>query len=366
MESGRTPRSAAGVAVPGHEIDHATVRNADALIIRTRTICNEKLLKGSNVTFIATATIGYDHIDTKWCETHGILWTNAPGCNSGSVMQYIASTIVHLSKKHNFNFEDKTIGVVGIGNVGWKVVKMAEALGLRIVMNDPPIVRDRGICGYVSLEGLLREADIISLHVPLIHDGADKTYHLFNHETLAKTFHGTILINSSRGEVVDNQALHRFIDNKHLMGVCLDVWENEPNIDTLLLSKLDIATPHIAGYSADGKANGTLMSVKAINDFFRLGMKQNPIINLPVHDNMCIEFDCKTKSIQEVLCEAIEFTYSIASDDAKLRNKTIEFETQRGTYPLRREFQAYSVKLHNGNKEIHNSLKMLGFKTEQV
>jgi erythronate-4-phosphate dehydrogenase len=354
------------VYVPGQLIDHATVKNADALIVRTRTVCNEKLLKGTNVKFIATATIGYDHIDTLWCEANGVLWTNAPGCNSGSVMQYIASTIVYLSKKHGFNFEDKTLGVVGVGNVGWKIVKLGEALGLRIIMNDPPVVRTRGICGYVSLEGLLREADIITAHVPLNLEGNDKTYHLFDHNILRKTLPGTILINSSRGEVVDPNALHTFIDNKHLRGAVLDVWENEPNIDISLLSKLDIATPHIAGYSADGKANGTLMSVKACNNFFRLGIDKLPEINIPVHNNMCIEIDCKAKTSQEVLCEAIEFTYTVASDDNKLRDSIGTFEKQRGDYPLRREFQAYTVKLQNSNKDIVSRIKMLGFTTEQI
>jgi erythronate-4-phosphate dehydrogenase len=354
------------VYAPGQEIDAALVRNADALLTRTRTICNEKLLKQSNVRIIATATIGYDHIDTQWCAANGILWKNAPGCNSGSVMQYVASTLVHLSKKYSFHFEDRTIGVVGVGNVGWKVVKLAEALGLRIVMNDPPIVRDRGICGYISLEGLMREADIISLHVPLIHEGTDKTHHLFDTNTLLKTLPGTILINSSRGEVVDNSALHPFIDKGHLQAAVLDVWENEPKIDASLLSKIDVATPHIAGYSADGKANGTLMAVKAINNYLRLGIEKFPEIEIPEHVCMTIEIDCKSKSIQEILSEAIEYTYFIASDDARLRNNILDFEKQRGDYPLRREFQAYTVKLQNSNKEIYNRIKMLGFKTEQV
>jgi erythronate-4-phosphate dehydrogenase len=354
------------VYAPGQEIDAAMVRNADALITRTRTTCNEKLLKQSHVRIIATATIGYDHIDTQWCAANGILWRNAPGCNAGSVMQYVASTLVHLSKKYKINFEDRTIGVVGVGNVGWKVVKLAEALGLRIVMNDPPIVRDRGICGYISLEGLMREADIISLHVPLIHEGTDKTHHLFDTNTLLKTLPGTILINSSRGEVVDNSALHSFIDKGHLQAAVLDVWENEPKIDASLLSKIDIATPHIAGYSADGKANGTLMAVKAINNYLRLGIEKFPKIQIPEHPNMTIEIDCRSKSIQEILCEAIEYTYFIASDDTRLRNNISDFEKQRGDYPLRREFQAYTVKLQNSNKEIYNRIKMLGFKTEQV
>ena len=352
------------IYMPGTSINANAVKNADALIVRTRTICNKALLEGSDVKFIATATIGFDHIDTQWCEQNGIIWTNAPGCNSGSVMQYIASLLVFLSKKHNFKFEDKTLGVVGVGNVGWKIVRLAEALGMRVVMNDPPIVRQRGICGYVSLDGLLREADIITLHVPLNHDGVDKTYHLFDSNLLRKTLPGTILVNSSRGEVVDNSALHEFIDNKHLLGASLDVWEHEPNIDVELLKKIDIATPHIAGYSADGKETATKMSVLALSRFFRLGIEwKQSQIQKPINQEFVL--DCAGKDIQKIMCRAIEMTYRVENDDLTLRNNVNLFEEHRGNYPLRREFNAYNITILNGSKDVKDNLKILGFKINE-
>lgn len=213
------------IYLPGSEINHMVIKDADALIIRTRTICNKELLSGSKVKFIASATIGYDHIDTRWCESHGISWTSAEGCNSTSVMQYIASVLVFLSKKHNFKFEDRTIGVIGIGNIGRKVVKLSEVLGMRIVLNDPPLARKLGPCGLISLNGIIREADIITLHVPLNLNGEDKTYHLLDEFVMKSLNPGTLLINSSRGEVVDNFALKKILKSGQLLGAVLDVWE---------------------------------------------------------------------------------------------------------------------------------------------
>jgi erythronate-4-phosphate dehydrogenase len=354
------------VYLPGNKIDKEAIKDADALIVRTRTNCNEALLKDSKVKIIATATIGYDHIDTQWCEDNGILWNNAPGCNSGSVMQYIASLFVHLSQKHNFQFEDRTLGVIGVGNVGRKIVKVGEALGMRIVMNDPPYVQQHNSCGYISLEGLLHEADIISLHVPLSYEGVFKTFQLINENILNKVLPGTIVINSSRGDVVDGNALLKSIESGKLQGAVLDVWENEPNIDLHLIEKLDIATPHIAGYSADGKANGTIMAVKAINNFFRFGEINFNAIQIPKPLNPIIEINCKGISDQEILCRAIKATYQVKTDDNNLRNNPAGFENQRGNYPVRREFQAYSIKLKNSNPQIIESLHLLGFNIEKA
>ena len=348
---------------PGHLIDKESVKDADALIIRTRTHCNEELLKDSKVKIIATATIGYDHIDTQWCEANGIIWKNAPGCNSGSVMQYITSVLVYLSRKHGFKFEDKTLGVIGVGNVGRKIVKVGEALGMRVVMNDPPFVKQHGPCGFISLEGLLREADIISLHVPLSYEGEYKTYHLFEDEIFKNVLPGSVLINSSRGEVVDGNNLLKYIENKQLKSGVLDVWENEPDIDVSLLKKLDIATPHIAGYSADGKANGTIMSVKSINNYFWLGDINYSSIKIPEPINPIIEIDCNGISEQEILSKAVEATYNVQDDDDRLRNNPSGFEAQRGNYAIRREFLAYSLLLKNGKDSINERLKLLGFKT---
>lgn len=349
---------------PGHLIDRQIVKDADALIVRTRTCCNEELLKGSNVKIIATATIGYEHIDTQWCQANGIIWKNAPGCNSGSVMQYVASVLVHLARKYNFRFEDKTLGVIGVGNVGRKIVKLGEALGMRVVMNDPPYVKEHGPCGYISLEGVLREADVISLHVPLSYEGEFRTYQLFNENIISNVLPGTILINTSRGEVVESKSLLKNLENDRLRAAVADVWEFEPNIDLQLMERLDIATPHIAGYSSDGKANGTIMAVKAINNFLRFGDIDFSTIQLPDPANPILEVDCAGIPEQEVLCHAIEATYSVKTDDNNLRNEPSAFENLRGNYPIRREFKAYTIRLTNNNSAVIERLKMLGFKVD--
>lgn len=362
--SGLLEPKARVVYLPGNQINSESLADADALITRTRTTCDEKLLKGTKVKFIATATIGYDHINTDWCNQNGIVWTNAPGCNSGSVMQYLASLLVFLSKKFNFQFEDKTLGVIGVGNVGSKVVRMAEALGMRVVLNDPPFVRKNGTCGYISLDGLFREADIITIHTPLNYEGVDKTYRLFDYATLKKLMKGSILINTARGEIIENSALVKVLDENHILAAALDVWENEPDIDNGLLNMVSIATPHIAGYSADGKLNGTLMSVKAINNYFRLGIKMPSATSLPVTGNMEIDIDCKDLPNQEILSQVIEATYRIQDDDSLLRNNPNDFEYFRGNYRIRREFQAYKVNLLNANPDITWRLKRLGFHLE--
>ncbi|MDP4207656.1 MAG: 4-phosphoerythronate dehydrogenase PdxB [Bacteroidota bacterium] len=352
------------VYLPGNEIAREHLMDAEALIIRTRTRCNEALLTGTNVKFIATATIGFDHIDTDWCEKNGIRWTNAPGCNSGSVYQYVASVLVNLAEKHGFDFADRSLGIIGVGNVGRKIVKLGEWLGMRVLLNDPPRSRKDGPCGYVSLEGIIRECDIITCHVPLNMEGQDKTYHLFDEKLLRKLHPNTILINSSRGEVVDNQALKAVMNEKKITAAVLDVWENEPSIDTELLGMLDIVTPHIAGYSADGKANGTSMSVQFLSKFFNLPLTRWFAEDIPLPDQTSITIDCHGKSVQQVLSEAILFTYDVMRDDRLLRSSVETFEKQRGNYPLRREFCAYELTLLNAHSNIPRLLTGLGFKVK--
>jgi erythronate-4-phosphate dehydrogenase len=353
------------VYLPGQDISREHLMDADALLTRTRTKCNEKLLKGTHVKFIATATIGFDHIDTEWCERNGIYWTNAPGCNSGSVYQYIASTLITLAQKHNFNLSDKSLGVIGVGNVGKKVVRLCEHLGLRVLLNDPPRARKEGACGFISLDGIIRECDIITCHVPLNMEGADKTFHLIDEKFLSKINKGTILINCSRGEVVDNQALKKALqESKNIQAAVLDVWENEPDLDTELLSKIEIATPHIAGYSADGKANGTAMSVQALSRFFNIPLKLWIPEEIPVPQNNALTIDCAHKTVQEILSEAILFTYDITMDDSRLRQSVSTFEKQRGNYPLRREFRAFKIHLLNPHSEVEQKIKNLGFQIE--
>ncbi len=199
---------------PGRAIDAAMVADADALIVRTRTKCDSRLLKGSNVKVIASATIGFDHLDTAWIDTAGIKWVNAPGCNSESVMQYITSVLFFLAAKHSLDLRSLTLGVVGVGNVGSKVVRAARAIGMRVLQNDPPRQRREGGDEFLPLERVISESDILTLHVPLTYEGEDRTRHLINSASLARLRKNCILINSSRGEVVDNTALREALSAK--------------------------------------------------------------------------------------------------------------------------------------------------------
>ena len=332
----------------GSDISREMVKEADALVVRTRTKCDASLLEGSNVRFIATATIGYDHIDTAWCESHGIRWTNAPGCNSWSVQQYIGSILVTMARQFGFSFREKTLGVVGVGNVGSKVARLAALLGFRVLLCDPPRARREGSGSFVSIDEIISRSDIITLHVPLIRDGEDATFHMFDSSRLAKMNQNQILINSSRGEVVDGAALKNALAQKKILAASLDVWENEPQIDPELLSLLFTGTPHIAGYSVDGKATGTTMSVQALGKFFDLPCKDWEVTEVPPSLQPTeFSIDVTGKTPQEVLADAILHTYNIKNDDAALRADVASFEKQRSHYPVRREFPAFSVKTLN-------------------
>ena len=297
------------VYLPGKDTTPNVVKDADAIITRTRTICNEELLKGSSVKIIATATIGFDHIDTAWCEGNGIEWTNAPGCNSWSVQQYIASLLVSLSRTYGFDPKEKTVGVIGVGNVGSKVARIAALLGFKVVLNDPPRQRREGLKDFVSLDTLIEESDIITCHVPLQRDGEDCTWHLFDEARISTLRKDQILINSSRGEVVDNQALKKALQDRKILAASLDVWENEPAIDAQLLELLYTGTPHIAGYSLDGKANGTTISVQAVARFLDLPCRDWEVTEIPLPAQP-VEFsiDCTGKTARQVLAEAIMYT----------------------------------------------------------
>lgn len=345
------------------EITNENIIDADALLIRTRSKCNSILLDGTNVKFIATATIGYDHIDTSYCESKNIKWMNAPGCNSTSVMQYVASALLTLAKNKNINLSDMTIGIVGVGNVGSKVVRLSEALGMKVLLNDPPRERKEGKGKFVSLEELMDRSNIITFHVPLIKEGIDKTFHLTDETFFAKLNEGKILFNTSRGEVVDSSALKRAINNKIISATVLDVWENEPNIDQELMNIVDIATPHIAGYSADGKANGTAICVRGLSSFFNLDINDDWYpSSVPLPGNpKGLTFECKGKSNQEVLSEIIFSTYDVTKDDDTLRRSIDTFEKQRNDYPIHREFPYYQIKLLNGNPKLNITLTELGF-----
>lgn len=349
------------VYLPGAKTTAEIAKDADAIVTRTRTLCNENLLADSSVKFIATATIGYDHIDTAYCESAGIRWTNAPGCNSKSVEQYIASALVVLAQNYKWNLSDKTIGVVGVGNVGSKVARIAGIMGMRVLLNDPPRERVEGSEKFVELETILREADIITLHVPLEYQGSDATFHLAGASFFGSLVRKPVLINSCRGEVVDTEAVKLALSAGQITDFVCDCWENEPDIDLDLLDKTLIATPHIAGYSRDGKATGTLMSVQAISDFFNLGLNNWRPTGVELPAEPLIRIDGTGLSDQEIITKIILHTYDIRNDDAKFRTNPALFEQLRGDYPVRREFPAFQVTARNIGQKTVDRIKLLGF-----
>ena len=338
------------------------VKNADAIFTRTRTKCNESLLKSSSVKLIATATIGFDHIDTNYCDNAGIHWINAPGCNSWSVHQYITTAIATLAFQRKLKLKELTIGVIGVGNVGSKVARAAEALGMRILLNDPPRADKEGPEAFTDLDTLLSESDIVTCHTPLT-KLLYPTYHLASDVFFSKMKDGAVFINSSRGPVTDTEALKRAIKTK-LSAYILDVWEGEPVLDASLLEGAFIGTPHIAGYSSDGKANGTAACVHEFCSFFGLDILKDwypeSIPPPPVPTTFVI--DGTGKSDEQIIYEAVTHTYPILEDSTRLKNSPETFEEQRGGYWIRREFKNFTLTLVNVNPTISESLKNIGFK----
>lgn len=320
--------------VPGHAFTNAIVKDADALIVRTRTRCDEALLYGSRVQFIATATIGYDHIDTAYCASQGIRWTNAPGCNAASVCQYIQSVLLLLQRERGVVLPESTLGVVGVGHVGSLVVEMARSWGMRVLCFDPPRA-ERGEQGFVSLETIAREADIITLHTPLVREGKYSTFHMAGNDFFASLERKSYFINTSRGETTDTRALMEALGGGKIAQCCIDVWEGEPHINLDLLRHCHIGTPHIAGYSADGKVNATRMSLEALAAHF--GLPAVPAIQAP----------CPTEPIlyTNSRAEALLQIYDPCTDSKALKEHPESFEQLRGNYPLRREEQAYDIRL---------------------
>ncbi len=332
--------------IPGREITGANVRDADALLVRSVTPVNAVLLDGSRVQFVATATIGTDHIDTAYLFHKSIGFASAAGCNANSVAEYVVAALLELAHRHKFRLRDKTLGVVGVGNIGTRVVRYAQALGMRVLQNDPP----RGLPEFVSLDRVLSEADIVTAHVPLL----ETTRHMFHHENLDRF----ILLNTARGAVVDNKALLKAIDGNRINSAVLDVWENEPNISPELLDIVDLGTPHIAGYSFDGKVNGTRMIYEAFCRHFRRPATWQP--NLPAGRRL----EMSTRSgedDEDALRKIIRQVYSITDDDDDLRKNPRDFDRLRAGYPIRREFFNTQLVLHDGSDYLRRKFANLGF-----
>lgn len=349
------------VYLPGKSISRTIVKDADALIVRTRTACNRELLEGTQVGCIASATIGYDHIDTEYCERNGIFWTNAPGCNANSVKQYIASALAYIIHKEKKKFPEITLGIIGAGHVGSRVAEMVTKLGMKTLVNDPPRERREGSAGFVSIGQLLGQSDIITMHVPLQKEGPDKTWHMADEAFFSRMKPGSWLINSSRGEVTNTAALIQALEDNHLAGTVIDVWEDEPHISGRLLALAAIATPHIAGYSADGKANGTMMSVRAVSRFFKLGLDNWEPTNMPEPVQPKLNIQCDGLTAEDIFYAMAMHTYDIASDSKTLKQSVETFEKQREDYPVRREPPAHALELINPTPTGMHIANALGF-----
>lgn len=304
----------------GGEFTPDDVRSADILIIRTRTRCDEKLLAGSRVKMIATATIGFDHIDLTYCATHGIKVVTAAGCNAAGVLQWVAATLALLSREQSWQPHQRTLGIVGVGNVGSLVERYARAWGFNVLRCDPPR-KEREGGDFLPLEEVANRADITTFHTPL-----DKsTFHLIDEQLIELMPRHSTIINASRGEVASTEALLSAPQT-----LCIDVWEREPNIDLSLLKKAFIATPHIAGYSAQGKANASSIVVRAIAREFDLPLTEwypSEVQRVERHDIAWME-----------MCESIDRYCDLSSQTEELRQRSSDFESLRNNYLYREEY----------------------------
>ncbi len=312
--------------LPGNKISPSDVKDADALIIRTRTKCDKNLLESSSVKFIVTATIGYDHLDTEYLAQKHITWTNCPGCNASSVGQYIESCILML-ERHQLLASHPTVGIVGVGHVGKQVALKIQNLGYSVLYNDPPRQNKEKGSLFKSLQTLAKECDVITFHTPLTYEGKYKTFHLADELFFSQLKKKPIIINAARGGVVDEKALYHAFQKGAISQFILDTWENEPHISEVLLKEAFIATPHIAGYSADGKSNATRMALTATCNFFHI--EPDFIITPPKLPKTIIPSKDEIERKLQL--------YNPFNDSLALKEHPEKFEYFRGHYPLRRE-----------------------------
>ena len=353
------------VLAPGRAIDKAMLANADALIVRSITQVNADLLEGTPVRFVGTCTIGEDHIDKDYLATAGVAFSSAPGCNANSVGQYMSAALLHLSEKHGFDPAECTLGIVGVGNVGKRVYAKARALGFDCVLHDPPLAESTGGPAYRPLDEIFA-CDIVTLHVPLARDGGHPTWHLADEAFIARMRGGAILINTSRGAVADNLAVKAALASGKLRGAVLDVWEGEPEPDAELLERVDLGTPHIAGYSFEGKVNGTRQILEALCAHLGATPNLEWLAVLPAPPVPNIEVDGASP---RGVFDAVRAVYDIRKDDAALRSilelpgaeRGPYFDGLRKSYPARREFFNTRAVVSPANGAMEAALKGVGF-----
>jgi len=328
------------------------LRDVDILIVRSITKVNEELLAGSAVKFVGTATIGIDHIDLDYLRENGIGFASAPGSNSNSVAEYVTAALLTYAEDSGTELEGKSIAVVGVGNVGSKVVKKCEALGMTVLKNDPPLAEETGDPSFLEIEDVLG-ADFVTVHVPLTKEGRHPTYHMVDGDFLGAV--NGVFLNTSRGSVVDERALMSAL-GKNVRAAVLDVWEHEPHVNRELAGMV-YGTPHIAGYSFDGKVNGVRMIYEAVCDYFGLERTWNAADFLPPGKRI----ECSGDSEEDVIRDAVRRVYDIRRDYDEFRRRMDEFDRLRKEYPRRREFHTCEVVV-DGGERVRAKLRGLGFK----
>ncbi len=354
----------------GRKITPDLVADADALLVRSVTQVNSDLLAGSRIRFVATATIGFEHIDRDYLNQHSIGFSSAPGSNANSVAEYITAALLALGKKHKFHLAGKSIGIVGVGNVGSRVAKKCEALGMTTVLNDPPLARQTGDPKYRPIEEVFN-CDFITLHTPLSREGQDKTFHLADAAFFARLKKEAFFLNTSRGAVMDTHALKKAMHEKRLSGVVLDVWENEPDIDGHLLAHVDLSTPHIAGYSFDGKVAGMMMIYEALCKFFNLKTAHTigDFLPKPQVPEIRLTPDQLRQFEEQIIHDVVQSIYVINRDDFNTREILLQEPAKRGeffdmlrkNYPERREFQDTKVFVPDTHSSLARKLAGIGF-----
>jgi erythronate-4-phosphate dehydrogenase len=347
--------------VPGRELTRDALRGVSVLLVRSVTRVNADLLDGTDVQFVASATIGIDHVDRAYLQQRGIGFAHAPGSNANSVAEHVVAALLWCSRNRGVRLQARTLGVVGVGNVGGRVVALAPTLGLVCLRNDPPKHRASADPAYLPLEQVLAQADIVTLHVPLTAEGPDPTYHLANDAFFGAMKSGAVFVNTSRGDVVDEAALRRH--RGKLGAVVLDVWSGEPCIATDTLALADVATPHVAGYSYDGKLCGTQMVCEAACAHYGLSPAMD-IVAEAGRERVSID----VTGAGDPLYDAVMRAYPIGDEDARLRavvdmpapQRGPHFDRLRREYPRRLEYRHYTV---NGAGKDGAVLSGLGFGT---
>lgn len=355
------------VSIPGRILQAAQVVDADVLLVRSITRVNRELLANSKVQLVASATSGMDHVDVGWLQDQDIGFVHAPGCNADSVVEYVLSAINTLSEQPDFVLKDRVVGIIGKGHVGGRLLGRLSASGIRCLVYDP-FVPATGTEQRAALDELIQTADIISLHTPLTTEGEHPTFHLLDERRIGLIRPGSVLINSSRGPVVDNQALLDRLQQKDIMAV-LDVWEQEPDLPLDLLDHVAIGTPHIAGYSLDAKIRGTGMIYRALCRYYGLPVRIDINNVMPVPALQGLTFSGSVQA-EEAVTTAVRAVYDVRRDDARLRLALrqgreavpVIFDRLRKNYPARREFRSLKVHLHHATPDVQALLEGQGFR----